>query len=73
MFWFIGCQECGILAPQPGIEPVVPPALEGEVLTTGPPGKSPEVSLLDDGVVEVLVTRSYMNCLCVLSNLYNKT
>ena len=32
---------CGILAPWPGIEPV-PPALEGEVLTTGPPGKSPD-------------------------------
>ena len=29
----------GILAPQPGIEPT-PPALEGEVLTTGPGGKS---------------------------------
>ena len=29
-----------ILAPWPGIEPV-PPALEGQVLTTGPPGKSP--------------------------------
>ena len=39
MFWFFGCEPCGILAPQPGIEPA-PPALEGEVLTTGPPGKS---------------------------------
>ena len=29
----------GILAPQPGIE-LTPPALEGEVLTTGLPGKS---------------------------------
>ena len=29
----------GIFAPRPGIEPA-PPALEGEVLTTGPPGKS---------------------------------
>ena len=34
-----GRKACGILAPQPGIEPA-PPALEGEVLTTGPPGKS---------------------------------
>ena len=33
---FYGHKACGILAPQPGIEPV-PPALEGEVLTTGPP------------------------------------
>ena len=32
---------CRILAPQPGIEPT-PPALEGKILTTGPPGKSPE-------------------------------
>ena len=39
MFWFSGHGGCGILAPQPGIEPI-PPALEGEVLTTGPPGKS---------------------------------
>ena len=28
-----------VLAPQPGIEPT-PPALEGEVLATGLPGKS---------------------------------
>ena len=33
-----GPKVCGILAPQPGIEPA-PPALEGEVLTTGPPEK----------------------------------
>ena len=39
MFWFSGCEACGILVPQSGIEPT-PPALEGEVLTTGPPGKS---------------------------------
>ena len=30
-----------ILVPQPGIEPESL-ALEGEILTTGPPGKSPE-------------------------------
>ena len=39
MFWLSGHEACGILAPQPGIEPS-PPALEGKVLTTGPPGKS---------------------------------
>ena len=39
MFWFFGCETCGILAPQPGIEHATP-ALEGEVLTTGLPGKS---------------------------------
>ena len=30
MFWFFGPKACGILAPQPGIEPA-PPALGGEV------------------------------------------
>ena len=40
MLWFFGPEACGILAPQPGIEPT-PPTLEGEVSTTGPPGKSP--------------------------------
>ena len=39
MFWVFGLEACGILAPRPGIEPS-PPALEGEVLTTVPPGKS---------------------------------
>ena len=39
MFLFSGYEACGILAPWPGIKPV-PPALEGEVLTTGPPRKS---------------------------------
>ena len=34
-----GWEACGILTPQPGIKPI-PPALEGEVLTTEPPGKS---------------------------------
>ena len=37
---FFGQEACGILAPWPEIEPT-PPAFEGEVLTTGPPGKSP--------------------------------
>ena len=39
MFWFFGCEACDILAPRPGVEPA-PPASEGEVLTTGLPGKS---------------------------------
>ena len=41
MFRFFGRKARGISAPQPGIEPA-PPALEGKVLTTGPPGKSPQ-------------------------------
>ena len=41
MFWgFLGQEACGIPAPRPRIEPA-PPTLEGEVLTTGPPGMSP--------------------------------
>ena len=42
VFWFLGCEACGISAPQPGIKPA-PRALEGEVPTTGLPGKSPEL------------------------------
>ena len=43
MFWFSGHEAHGILASQPGIKPA-PPALDGdEVLTFGPPGKSPRV------------------------------
>ena len=33
------CRAGGVLGPWPGIEPT-PPALKGEVLTTGRPGKS---------------------------------
>ena len=41
MFWDFDCEACGIFTPWPGIEPISP-ALEDEVLTTGPPGKSQE-------------------------------
>ena len=40
-----GPEACGLLAPWPGIE-LTPLALEGEVLTTGPPGKSSAYFLL---------------------------
>ena len=39
MFWLFGLKECEILALQLGIKPT-PSSLEGEVLTTGLPGKS---------------------------------
>ena len=39
MFLLFGFQACVVLVPQPGIKPT-PSALEGEVLTTRPPGKS---------------------------------
>ena len=41
LFWFFGQKTSGILAPRPGMGPTCP-ALEGEVLTPGPPG-SPTV------------------------------
>ena len=42
IFFFLAMRQVGISAPQPGIEPALP-ALEGEVLTTGLPGKSPSI------------------------------
>ena len=53
MFWFFGCKACEILAPRSGIK-LTPPALEGEVLTTGPPGKSHNPSLLSYQLVLLL-------------------
>ena len=38
MFSFFGCEACGILAPQSGVEST-PPALESEVPTARPPGE----------------------------------
>ena len=38
MFWFFGCEACGIFAPQTGTEPT-PSGLKGEGSTTGPLGK----------------------------------
>ena len=40
MFCFFGQESCGILVPRPGIK-LASPALGGEVLTPGPPGKTP--------------------------------
>ena len=37
MFWFFGHKKCGMLVPQPGIQPA-PSALESKVLSTEPPG-----------------------------------
>ena len=50
MFWFFGREACGILAPWPGTEPA-PPALEGEVLTTGPSGKSQYLPYFTDSKI----------------------
>ena len=60
-----GRKACGILAPWPGIESV-PTALEGEVLTTGPPGKSPQKTILNTFYVplecEMGLAYSYGRC-----------
>ena len=45
MFWYFGREACGILDPT-GIEPTAPES-EGEVSTTGPPGKSPFITFLN--------------------------
>ena len=60
MFWFFGREACGILAPQPGIEPA-PPALQGKVLTTGPSGKSHLPFLFDSFLA--LLTLPFFSCL----------
>ena len=39
-----GYEACGVLVSQAGLEPT-PPALEGQVLTTGLPAKSPRKPL----------------------------
>ena len=44
-FGILVCRGCGISAPQPGVK-LTPPALEGEAVTTGPPGKSPQICVL---------------------------
>ena len=50
MFWSFGHKACEILAPQPGIK-LAPPALEDEVLTTGPPGK-PLIYIVDSLILK---------------------
>ena len=46
MFWFFALKVCRIFTPSPGIKPA-PPALESDVLTAGPPGKSQYYFLFD--------------------------
>ena len=61
---------CGILLPQPGIEPVSP-ALEGRFFTTGPPGKSREVLFncnLLKGVFFFFFERCFFVLFCFVFN-----
>ena len=50
MFRCFGCKAYALLPPKPGNEPI-PPALQGKVLTTGPPGKSLLMTFLYFGLV----------------------
>ena len=47
---------CGILVPQPGIE-LLSPALQGEFLTTGSPGKSLYSSILIQTLIVTFVVQ----------------
>ena len=58
MFWFFGHEACGILAPQPGTE-LARPALEGEVLTIGPPGKSEILQILKNWTQSSRLSRKW--------------
>ena len=57
MFCFFGHEARGILDLQPGLEPAFP-ALEGEVLTTGLPGKSLWFLAMSKTLVFCLVLRT---------------
>ena len=54
MFWLLGWEICGILAPQPGIEPTSP-VLEGEVLTTRPSGSLQGVVIRRNNTVIIIL------------------
>ena len=43
---FFGLEACGILIPQPGVEPA-PPALDGKASTTGLPETSPSLNVIN--------------------------
>ena len=67
MFWFFGCEACGILIPWPGIEPV-PPALEGEVLTTGSQGSPSLISYYK--ILSIVPCRSLLVIYFIYSSVY---
>ena len=65
MFWFFGHEACGILAPRPEIEPTSP-ALEGAVLITGQPGKSPQISFMHSCFLLWIEILRYFICAQIL-------
>ena len=65
MLWCLGHEACGILPPQSGLGPTHP-ALEGEVLTDGLPGKSPvelKYSILETTLVIYVCLESCILCI----------
>ena len=60
---------CGILVPQPEIEPISP-ALEGEFLTTGPLGSSEDPGPLISIIIFLIIGLLGFFILCGLSSLY---
>ena len=58
---FFGCEACGISAPWLEIKPATPP-LEGEVLTTGPPGKSPKEGFLSGQTENNFYKIKFLKC-----------
>ena len=75
-FGFFGCEACEILPSRTGIEPT-PAALEDEVLTTGPPGTSHIISILDEETevqwAWVTRPRSYIQQISSLTQVLNFT
>ena len=63
LFVFFHCKACGIFASWPRIQLALP-ALEGKVLTTGPPGKSPILKILN-----VQDTSCILCSMCLKGNL----
>ena len=61
LFWIFGFKACGILVPQPGIEPTSL-VLEGKVLTIGPPGKFQWYSFLE--LINIPLFVYTILCLC---------
>ena len=68
---FFGPEACGLLTPRPGIEPT-PAALEGEVLTTGPPGKSLSQVLLSNKRYHVGLVCQAKQFICPINKWYSK-
>ena len=65
MLWFLGHKACEIPASQPRME-LVPPTLEGNVLTTGIPGKSFFAVILWEYRVVYLVKFLSLTCVFLL-------